>query len=154
MGLLFIGRFCHMEYKKMKMSDYKDAFDLWMATDGMGLRSLDDSEKGIEKFLLRNPNTNYICCLDGKLIGLMLCGHDGRRAYIYHAVVAKEYRGRGIGKTLLDNVTKAVIGEGIHKIALVVYAHNQLGNKFWEAQGYTTREDLTYRNKSANDLNV
>jgi hypothetical protein len=44
----------------MKISDYEAIFDLWMRTTGMGLRSLDDSKEGIEKFLNRNPNTNFV----------------------------------------------------------------------------------------------
>jgi ribosomal protein S18 acetylase RimI-like enzyme len=143
-----------MNVSLMKMSDYNDAYELWNKTEGMGMRSLDDSEAGIRKFLLRNPNTNFVCRIDGELVGLILCGHDGRRAYIYHAVVSKEYRSKGIGKLLLENVIEAVRGEEIHKIALVVYEKNTIGNDFWKSQGFTVRNDLNYRNKSINELNI
>ncbi len=138
----------------MKLSDYDEAYSLWSRTAGMGLRSLDDSEEGIGRFLVRNPNTNYVCRIDGQLIGLILCGHDGRRAYIDHAVVLEEYRGAGIGKMLLDRVIESARDQGINKIALVVFADNEIGNKFWESQGFSMRNDLNYRNKTINELNI
>lgn len=137
----------------MKICDYDEAYDLWNKTEGMGMRSLDDSKEGIQKFLLRNPNTNFICRISDKMAGLILCGHDGRRAYIYHAVVSEEHRSKGIGKLLTNRVIEAVRNEGINKIALVVFKDNLEGNGFWESQSFSIRDDLNYRNKSINDLN-
>lgn len=77
-------------------------FGLWKNTPNMGLRSLDDSRDGIGAFLKRNPETCFIG-LDGDIVtGAILCGHDGRRGYIYHTVVLPEYRNRGIGTALID----------------------------------------------------
>lgn len=67
------------------MDDYEEAYELWSSTEGTGLRLLDDSKDGISKFLNRNPHTNFVCRLNGELVGTILCGHDGRRGYIYHA---------------------------------------------------------------------
>ncbi|MEQ3067342.1 hypothetical protein [Thomasclavelia ramosa] len=48
----------------------------------------------------------------------------------------------------------AVKAEGINKTALVVFADNQLGNDFWQSQGFKEREDLTYRDFSLNEENI
>ncbi len=85
---------------------------------------------------------------------MILCGQDGRRAYINHAVVLKEYRGNGIGRKLLNNVITSVKNEGINKIALVVFKDNEIGNFFWESQGFSKRNDLNYRNTSINEMNI
>ncbi|WP_430885927.1 GNAT family N-acetyltransferase [Fusibacter sp. JL216-2] len=143
-----------MNVNLMQIDDYEEAYTLWTHTAGMGLRSLDDSKEGIARFLLRNPNTNFVCRIDGELVGLILCGHDGRRAYVYHAVVNEKYRGRGIGKMLLNNVIDSVKKEGIHKLCLVVFENNTVGNKFWASQGFSIRDDLVYRDLSLNELNV
>lgn len=37
---------------------------------------------------------------------------------------------------------------GINKVALVVFDRNKKGNNFWEKIGFTTREDLVYRDKT------
>jgi ribosomal protein S18 acetylase RimI-like enzyme len=137
----------------MTMEDYEEAFALWTRTAGMGLRSLDDSPQGIQSFLQRNLHTNFVCRIDGVLAGVILSGHDGRRGYIYHAVVDGQHRRQGIGKQMVLRVIDALKGEGIKKAALVVYADNQKGNAFWESMGFLTRQDLHYRNLSLDPAN-
>ena len=136
----------------MVTSDYEKVYDLWIHTTGMGLNNLDDSEEGIEKFLKRNPSTCFVAEQEGKIIGVILAGHDGRRGFIYHTTVSQEYRKQGIGKALTDHALDALEKEGIHKVALVVFDRNQLGNAFWENQGFTIRNDLVYRNKSIHEM--
>ncbi|MDN5300041.1 MAG: N-acetylglutamate synthase, partial [Clostridiales bacterium] len=88
-----------------------------------------------------------------RIIGVMMSGHDGRRGYIYHAAVDLTYRNMGIATQLLSHVLAALKSEGIHKVALVVFCDNQLGNAFWQSHGFEARQDLVYRNKSLNDEN-
>ena len=143
-----------MEIKLMKIEDYDKVYQLWTNTQGMGMRSLDDSFDGIKKFLKRNPTINYIAQVENKVIGVILCGHDGRRGYIYHTAVNTDYRGKGVGKALVDATIDALKKEGINKVALVAFASNDLGNKFWQSLGFDKRNDLIYRNLSINEKNV
>ncbi|WP_346848817.1 MULTISPECIES: GNAT family N-acetyltransferase [unclassified Clostridium] len=142
-----------MEIVEMKISNYQDIFKLWTSTPGMGLRNLDDSKEGIDKFLRRNPTTNFIAEEDGKIVGSILCGHDGRRGYVYHTAVDMRYRGKGIGKKLVNSVINALKCEGINKAALVVFTNNEVGNGFWRSMGWEKREDLNYYNLSINKEN-
>lgn len=139
-----------MEIRVMELGDYDQAYALWSGIAGMGLRSLDDSREGIEKFLLRNPGLSFVAIQDGRMAGAILCGQDGRRGYIYHAAVNPSCRRQGIGNRLVQQVIQALQKVGINKSALVVFSDNQIGNAFWEKMGYTVRTDLTYRNKSIN----
>ena len=43
----------------MQKKDYEQARSLWNEIEGMGLRKLDDSCEGIEKFLDRNPTACF-----------------------------------------------------------------------------------------------
>lgn len=137
-----------MIIRNMTISDYTEVYSLWSNTAGMGMRTLDDSPEGIAKFLERNPKTCFAATVQKDIAGVILCGHDGRRGYIYHTAVKPEYHRQGIGKALVESVLKALKDEGIHKVALVAYSRNQAGNAFWESQGFTVREDLVYRNRS------
>lgn len=81
-----------------------------------------------------------------------MAGHDGRQGYIYHTAVAADCRRQGIARQLVEAAMAALEREGIHKAALVAYQRNETGNAFWERMGFTTREDLVYRNRSIHPL--
>ena len=136
----------------MTIEDYDGVYELWMGTPGMGLNETDDSRDGINKYLRRNPETSFVAEDNGKIIGVILSGHDGRRGYIHHTAVLPEYRNQGIAGRLADNVMNALDKEGINKVALVAFEKNKIGNDFWESIGFTVRDDLVYRNKNIHEL--
>lgn len=136
----------------MTIADYDALYDLWLHIAGMGLNTTDDSREGIAQYLKRNPTTCFVAEADGKLIGVIMAGHDGRRGFIYHTAVLPEHRKQGIAMALVDHAMQALEAEGIHKTALVVFASNELGNGFWEHIGFTKREDLVYRNRNIHPL--
>lgn len=87
--------------RTMTIEDYDEVYALWTKIRGFGLRSVDDSREGIARFLKRNPTTSVVAVEDGKVVGSILCGHDGRRGCLYHVCVDEDYRRRGIGKSMV-----------------------------------------------------
>lgn len=142
-----------MKIRKLKIDDYDAICDLWRKTPGMGLNDLDDSREGIDRYLRRNPNTCFVTEAKGKVIGVILAGHDGRRGYIYHTCVDADLWNQQTGTKLVDAALAALRLEGISKTALVVFEKNERGNGFWARMGFTPRPDLVYRNKALVDLN-
>lgn len=136
----------------MSIADYGKVYDLWLHTPGMGLNTTDDSRDGIARYLQRNPNTCFVAEDGGDIVGVILSGHDGRRGFIHHTAVLSAYRGNGIGRTLVDRALAALEAEGIHKVALVAFERNEVGNAFWEKLGFTAREDLVYRNRALHEM--
>lgn len=141
-----------MTYRIMETSDYQGVYDLWIHTPGMGLNTTDDSEEGISKYLRRNPTTSFVAEDNGRIIGVIMAGHDGRRGYIHHTAVLPDYRGKHVGKCLVEHAMDALEKEGIHKVALVAFERNEIGNGFWDSLGFESREDLIYRNKNIHKL--
>ena len=141
-----------MEIRLMRTDDYGPVRGLWLSCAGMGLNDRDDSEAGISAFLARNPETCFVAEDGGKIVGAVLCGNDGRRAFIYHTAVSPLCRKRGIGRALVVAVEDALGRLGISKAALVVFSRNEAGNAFWEKLGFTERTDLSYRNKAFVEL--
>ncbi len=137
-----------MNIRVMKPSDYKAIYEFWLSCSGMGLNSIDDSPSGIERFLLRNPDTCFVAEENSEIIGTVMAGNDGRRGYIYHTAVSPLHRHKGIGTALVQKTLKVLSESGISKAALVVFDRNKDGNAFWEKQGFTVRNDLSYRNIS------
>ena len=141
-----------MKIREFIIDDYDAVYALWRGSEGMGLNDIDDSREGIARYLRRNPHTSFVAEAEDIIIGVIMCGHDGRRGFIYHTCVAGEHRCNGIGARLAEAALDALKAEGISKAALVVFGQNKEGNDFWEHIGFTMRPDLNYRNKALVDL--
>ncbi|MBR4902364.1 MAG: GNAT family N-acetyltransferase [Victivallales bacterium] len=145
-----------MEYttKLVTIDDYDAIFALWDSTEQSrrALNPVDDSREGIDRYLQRNPNTCFATIMDGKIIGVILSGHDGRRGIIHHLCVHPDFRRMGIASRLVAMAEEALQKEGIQKVFGLVFKDNDVANIFWEKQGYMVRTNLNYRNKSMNHL--
>lgn len=138
----------------MTMEDYEEVYALWMGIHGFGIRSIDDSKEGVERFLRRNPTTSMVAVLEGKIIGAILCGHDGRRACLYHVCVQEAYRKNGIGQQIVKACLAALKAEKINKVNLIAFQKNEVGNRFWQGLGWSFREDVNYYECVLNEENV
>lgn len=140
--------------REMEIEDYEGVYALWKSIKGFGIRSMDDSKEGVERFIKRNPTTSIVAEADGKVIGAILCGHDGRRGCFYHVCVQEDYRKHGIGKQMAVEAMRALQREHINKVCLIAFKNNEVGNAFWKSVGWTFREDLNYYDFTLNDENI
>lgn len=140
--------------REMHMADYDQVYSLWMTIRGFGIRSIDDSREGVARFLKRNPATSVVAIADGRIIGAILCGHDGRRGCFYHVCVHEDFRKQGIGKNMAVFAMKALQKEQINKVSLIAFKENEVGNHFWKSVGWTFRDDLNYYDFTLNDANI
>ena len=129
------------DIRRMEISDYEQALDLWKRTAGMGLSAADEKQE-IEKFLKKNSALCFSAFDGKKMIGTILCGEDGRRGYLYHLAVDENYRKTGIGKNLVQNSLDALKEMGIQKCHLFVIADNETGIAFWDHIGWELRKDI------------
>ena len=140
--------------RTMTIDDYEQVYALWKQIHGFGIRSVDDSREGIARFLKRNPDTSVVAVEDGKIVGAILCGHDGRRGCMYHVCVDADYRMRGIGKSMVVFAMEALKKEKINKVSLIAFTKNDIGNAFWKEIGWTKRLDLNYYDFTLNEENI
>jgi ribosomal protein S18 acetylase RimI-like enzyme len=129
------------EIREFTIEYYDEAFSLWKDLEGISLSEA-DSFDGIQSYLVRNPGLSFIALQDEKLIGTILCGHDGRRGYIHHLAVSKEFQKMGIGRSLAKKSLSAIKTIGIQKCHLFVVSDNFHAQKFWEQTGWLKREDI------------
>ena len=140
--------------RAMQMEDYPRIYTLWTGIEGFGIRSIDDSKEGVERFLKRNPETSIVAEAEGEIIGTILCGHDGRRGCFYHVCVKQGFRKQGIGKAMAVAAMKALQAQQINKVCLIAFLDNQVGNQFWKSVGWTFRNDLNYYDFTLNEANI
>lgn len=142
------------EIRVMTIDDYEEVHNLWMSIHGFAIRSIDDSKEGVERFIRRNPKTSVVAVSDGKIVGAILCGHDGRRGCLYHVCVHEDYRKHGIGKSMAVACMRALQAEQINKVNIVAFKSNELGNHFWKEEGWNFRDDLNYYDFTLNEANI
>ena len=144
------------KYSIMPMTedDYDDVRALWMTIRGFGIRALDDSREDVQRFIRRNPTTSVVARMDGRIVGSILCGSDGRQGALYHVCVAREYRRRGIGTHMVGYCMHQLRLMGINKVSLIAFATNDAGNAFWKQIGWTRKSDVNYYEFVLNEQNI
>ena len=143
-----------MLIREMKIEAYDNVFALWKTIKGFGIRSVDDSKEGIERFLKWNPGLSVVAEEDGRIVGAILCGSDGRRGCLYHVCVHRDFRRQGIGKSMVVWCMEKLKELQINKVSLIAFTQNDIGNTFWKEIGWTKREDLNYYDFTLNEKNI
>ena len=118
--------------REMTMEDFEEVHALWMGIHGFGIRSIDDSKEGVERFIRRNPT---------------------RRGCLYHVCVHEDYRKQGIGQKMVEACLAALKREHVNKVNLIAFKKNDIGNHFWQGMGWTFREDVNYYEYVTNEEN-
>jgi putative acetyltransferase len=127
--------------RSFAVDDYPAVYALWQATPGIGL-SAADSRPAVAAFLERNAGMSAVATVDARVVGAVLCGHDGRRGYVHHLAVSEEYRGRGIGRDLVGWCLHRLAEAGIDKCNAFLFRSNESGASFWTHMGWNERSDL------------
>ena len=137
----------------MREEDYDAVRALWMTIRGFGIRALDDSREDVTRFIRRNPTTSVVAVANGRIIGSILCGSDGRQGALYHVCVAREYRRRRIGTRMVGYCMARLREMGINKVALIAFSNNDAGNAFWRRIGWKAC-DVNYYEFALNADNI
>jgi ribosomal protein S18 acetylase RimI-like enzyme len=124
-----------IEIREFSINDYDAAIELWQRVEGLEIAEGDDRE-GVAQFLARNQGLSRVATDGSAIVGVALCGHDGRRGHIYHLAVDPAYQGRGLGKRLLDESLADLRRTGVKRVIIMVADDNKRGREFWKRSGY------------------
>jgi len=138
--------------REMKIEDHKAIIELFENTPGVTVRDADSIEN-TKIYLERNPHLNFVKIIDTKIVGCVMCGHDGRRGYLQHLLVLPEYRKQGLGDQLFNSCINSLQKIGIQKTHIFVFKTNALANTFWANKGWQLREDLNMYSLNKSDNN-
>ncbi|MEE0957122.1 MAG: GNAT family N-acetyltransferase [Ruminococcus sp.] len=138
-----------MIIRPMTIDDYDEVFAMWQITSKRALSKADERDQ-IARYLQRNAGMSQVAVTDGKIVGTVLAGHDGRRGFIHHMAVLPQYRRRRIGHKLAERAIACIAADGIDKTHIFCYQNNETGQDFWRDFGFEKRDDVyvfSYNNK-------
>lgn len=125
----------------MDINDYDEILKLWEDIPDIGDRQFDTKDK-LERFLSKNSYYNLVCQVKNQIVGSILCGSDGQRAYIYHLAVRKDYRLKGIEGDMISELVRKLSIDGIEECKLFVIDDNYEEQDFWTSEGWKESRDL------------
>lgn len=121
--------------------DIPEVRALWARCEGLGDGPGDDPA-ALERFLARNPGCSPVAVEDGAIVGAALCGHDGRRGFLYRVGVAPTHRRRGIARELARHGFDALKAQGIPRAMLFILSDSKEAQAFWQSVGGRERTTI------------
>jgi ribosomal protein S18 acetylase RimI-like enzyme len=126
-----------MRIRQFTMADYSTTYAFWASMErGIGLGPSDRPEE-IAKKLARDPDLFLLAEDEGRIVGTVIGGYDGRRGLIYHLAVAKGYRRQGLGSRLMAEVESRLKAKGCYKCYMVVHKDNESAISYYKRRGWS-----------------
>lgn len=125
-----------MQLREFTIEDYDAALALWAQyPDELGIGRSDTREE-IAKKIERDPDLFLVAEADGKLVGTVIGGFDGRRGLIYHLAVDRAYRGQGLGRKLMREAESRLAAKGCIRAYLLIKPTNSDVFEFYKSLGW------------------
>ncbi|MFN3308636.1 MAG: GNAT family acetyltransferase [Anaerolineales bacterium] len=124
--------------------DFEAVLELWRnAGEGIHLGQSDTYDE-IAKKLARDPQLTLVAEKEGRIVGAVMGGFDGRRGLVYHLATYPSQRKQGIASALMDELEKRLREIGCRRVYLLVTPENTTAQRFYEKRGWQRMEILTY----------
>lgn len=129
----------------MKQSDLEQVLQLRKKVLNSELTEGFITKEILTNYLKRNFRVSSVACTpDGKIIGALLCGHDGIRGFIYHIVVYIEYGVNRISKMMIKRSLLELKKIGINSGFILTQSSNCDMDEFWNSIGWIVIPDTSY----------
>lgn len=116
--------------------DLAAVFLLWQASSPGVHMGFSDTPAEIARKLERDPDLFLVAEMEGRLVGTVIGGFDGRRGLVYHLAVDPQVRQLGIGSFLMKEVELRLHQKGCYKAYLLVVQDNPQAVDFYTRRGW------------------
>jgi ribosomal protein S18 acetylase RimI-like enzyme len=120
--------------RRYEENDAAGVVDLWRRCDLVV--PWNDPQRDIERKLQVQRELFLVAVLDRQVVGTVMAGYDGHRAWINYLAADPQHRHQGIGRALMDAAEQRLRAMGCAKINLQVRRWNSNAVGFYEAIGY------------------
>ena len=100
---------------------------------------------GLTEFLNSNSDNKYYFMVKEKekIIGFMNCEIENNEG-LFDIGLCKEYRGRGLGKRLLETAINFLNNRNVEKISLIVIEKNIIAHEMYKKRGFLKENTISY----------
>jgi len=130
--------------------DYAAVRALWESMEKGVNVGRSDAPEEIEKKAAHDPDLFLVAEVEGKVVGSVIGGFDGRRGLIYHLAVAGDYRNQGLASRLMEEVERRLREKGCLKCYLLVLNGNDEAARFYKHRGWTDMKQVRLFGKELN----
>jgi len=120
----------------MEIEDIPAVRALLESTPELGVSQSFDTPDRLRAYLARNPGFSSVARADGRILGVVLCGHDGRRGSFYHAAVLPPFRRQGVARQMVDRSLSCLKEAGLSTAFVFTHVENADARSFWRATGW------------------
>ena len=115
-------------------NDFAAVTKLWDAT-GISIH-YNDPAKDIPRMLATRDCQLYVGTEDDRVIASIMVGHEGHRGWLYKLAVLPEFRGKGLGRDLVQQAERWLVARGVPKVNLMIRDTNIRVREFYQRLGY------------------
>lgn len=135
-----------LQIRLMAEGDYRDVYRLYRQLTGIGNAGGElEFTRIFNKFLNANDREAYVATVYNRIIGFVTLfyfdafHYSGPVASIQELIVAEEFRGRGVGKALVEFVKEKVCEKKCHGLEVAIYLWQSGAKSFYERCGLTVK---------------
>lgn len=128
-------------------SDYDAVRALWEAAGLSNRPEGRDSRDAFAQQLERDIQTVIGLEQGGRLVGVVVATHDGRKGWINRLAVDPSVRRRGAGQRLIVEAERVLKAQGMSVIAALIEGSNSASLALFRQAGYETHPDIHYVSK-------
>jgi ribosomal protein S18 acetylase RimI-like enzyme len=122
--------------REFTWEDWPGVLALWQSA-GPGIHlGRSDAPEEIRKKWQHDPDLFLIAESEGRPVGAVMGGFDGRRGIVYHLAVSPAVRRRGIGRSLMIELERRMAARGCLKSYLLTIPENHEASAFYRELGW------------------
>jgi ribosomal protein S18 acetylase RimI-like enzyme len=130
-----------MQIRLFRLADEPAVIALW---NECGLtRPWNDPHKDVARKLTVQPELFLVGMTGGAVMASVMAGYEGHRGWMNYLAVAPRFRGRGLGRALVEHVERLLLERGCPKVNLQVRATNLEAVAFYRRLGYAQDESIS-----------
>lgn len=133
--------------RTLTIDDYDTMLSIW---ENSGLKIHKTGRESRESFarqMTAGLQTVLGAEADGRLVGVAVITHDGRKGWINRLGVARDYQRQGIGRMLIRAAEDLLHQKGLTVMAALVEHGNEASLSLFQSEGYHLNDDVYYLSK-------